>query len=100
MAAIYVMELKVNDTADNVLKQISDKGTEYKKIYLNGVTRQFDNESPDTDTPAVYKTEGGIFNRAFFHLTFDHDTSFIGYPKVKLYVEADGANDMDLFVYV
>lgn len=75
-------------------------GTEYKKLYLNGVTRRLDAEPPATDTPAVYDTEGGVFNRASFHLTFNHDTSFIGYPKVKLYLEADGADDMDLFVYV
>ena len=32
--------------------------------------------------------------------TFEDETTIVGYPKVRLWVEADGADDMDLFVLV
>lgn len=41
------------------------------------------------DDPASY---------ASFTLTFDHDTEITGYPTLRLWVEADGSDDMDLFV--
>jgi uncharacterized protein len=33
-------------------------------------------------------------------MRFEEDTVLVGYPKVRLYVEAEGADDMDLFVFV
>ena len=35
-----------------------------------------------------------------FTLRVDRPTDFIGYPKVRLWVEADGSDDMDLFVFL
>ena len=35
-----------------------------------------------------------------FTVTFSEDTQFVGYLKARLYVEADGADDMDLFLEV
>lgn len=37
--------------------------------------------------------------RAEFTTRFDEETHVVGYPKVRLWVEADGADDMDLFVF-
>jgi hypothetical protein len=37
---------------------------------------------------------------AVFHHTFSADTELTGYMKLRLWVEADGASDMDLFVGV
>ena len=36
--------------------------------------------------------------RAAFTMTFDQDTEITGYASVKLWVEADGADDMDIFI--
>ena len=38
--------------------------------------------------------------KATFDITFDEDTELTGYMKLHLWVEADGSDDMDLFVAV
>jgi uncharacterized protein len=35
-----------------------------------------------------------------FIVRFDEETTMVGYPKARLWVEATGADDMDLFVFV
>ncbi len=35
-----------------------------------------------------------------FITRFDHQTTMVGYPKARLWVEAKGGDDMDLFVFV
>ena len=30
----------------------------------------------------------------------DHPTDFVGYPKLRLWVQADGSDDMDIFVFL
>ena len=41
-----------------------------------------------------------IPNAVSFIVTFDQETVMVGYPKAHLWVEARGADDMDLFVLV
>ena len=38
--------------------------------------------------------------RTSFKMTFDRDTDLIGYAKIKLWVEAQGYDDMDLFIRI
>ena len=38
--------------------------------------------------------------RVSFQKTFDKTTRFVGYPKIKLYTEVEGYDDMDVFVWV
>jgi predicted acyl esterase len=45
----------------------------------------------------VYNSESEP-GMASFAVRFDKETSLVGYPKVRLWVEARGADDMDLFV--
>ncbi len=84
---------------DQPAAQFPPIGTEYKKLYLNGLTRQLQSEAPATDTPAFYICESDA-PKASFYLPITEETSFIGYPKAHLYVEADGSDDMDLFLIV
>ncbi len=73
--------------------------TEYQKYYLNGLTRQLQNEAPTQDVPAFYLCDSDA-PKASFYLPITEETSFIGYPKAHLYVEADGSDEMDLFLIV
>jgi predicted acyl esterase len=71
--------------------------TQYKKLYLNA---RDDSLSPQTAKSgmAVYNsTQGGDVS---FGFTFDEDTELTGYMKVKLWVSAPDADDMDLFITV
>ena len=79
--------------------QFPPVNTEYKKFYLNGLSRQLQPNVPATDVPAVYVCETAA-PKASFYLPITKETSFVGYPKVHLFVEADGSDDMDLFIIV
>ena len=54
--------------------------TENKKLYLNGMTRQLQNEAPATDVPALYFCESDA-PKASFYLPITEETSFIGYHR-------------------
>ena len=69
---------------DQPATQFPPIGTEYKKLYLNGLTRQLQSEAPATDTPAFYICESDA-PKASFYLPITEETSFIGYPKSLLY---------------
>ena len=49
--------------------------------------------------PALYFCKSDA-PKASFYLPITEETSFIGYPKAHLFVEADGSDEMDLFLIV
>lgn len=71
--------------------------TKYRKLYLNAATGQLQLTPPEQAARVRYEATQGA---ARFDYQFDQDTELTGYMKLKLWVEADGADDMDLFVAV
>jgi len=71
--------------------------TEYRKFYLDARSGKLDLKPVPNASSAKYDAETG---QAVFTVTCAADTRIIGYPKLRLWVEAGGANDMDLFVTV
>ncbi len=72
--------------------------TEYRKLYLNAQGGSLGASLPKHKAEADYQsTQGGD---ASFGIMFDKDTEVTGYMKVKLFVAAKDADDMDLFVTV
>jgi len=69
------------------------------KYFLDGSTRGLTLNAPSKDVTAVYNTQADP-GMVSFITRFDRKTVMVGYPKVHLFVEADGADDMDLFVLV
>jgi len=82
--------------------------TKYKKLFLdarNGSLRtapaksrsqaRYDAPGDGSRSPAAYRNE-----RAQFDYVFRQTTELTGYMKLRLWVEADGADDMDLFVAI
>jgi len=73
--------------------------TEYRILYLNGRSGTL-SPNPVTDETLVrYSADDGK-GRAAFTIRFDEDTELTGYMKLRLWVEAAGSNNMDLFVKV
>jgi predicted acyl esterase len=64
--------------------------------FLDGGTRTLTAEPP-AETTVSYDSESEEDSVSFV-LTFDSETRLVGYPKVRLWVEADGSDDMDVFV--
>ena len=69
------------------------------KYYLDGRTRTLSTAAPAAEAEAAYAVESNP-NAVSFLTLFAEETVLIGYPKAHLWVEARGADDMDLFVLV
>ncbi len=69
------------------------------KYYLDGRSRALTTAIPDEEVSAAYAVDANP-DAASFIARFDQQTVTIGYPKAHLWVEARGADDMDLFVLV
>lgn len=67
------------------------------KLYLDGAARTLSAHAPGGTVPAVYDV-GGSPDAVSFITRFDRETLMVGYPKAHLWVEARGADDMDLFL--
>ena len=68
--------------------------TQYRRLQLDAVSGTMGSE-PNGEAAARYPARDG-------HISFDHrfaeDTEMTGHANLKLWVEADGSDDMDLFV--
>jgi len=73
--------------------------TQYQKLYLDSSTNSLSPEQPKKESSTRYRADDGK-GQAAFTIQFNEDVELTGYMKLRLWVEADGADDMDLFVYV
>jgi predicted acyl esterase len=71
--------------------------TQYKKLYLNARDNSLSLTPTEPGEAIYHSTQGGSVS---FGITFNEDTELTGYMKVKLWVSAPDADDMDLFVIV
>lgn len=71
--------------------------TEYRKLYLNAEAMSLEGENPAAPASVSYDGNEGV---AEFDYRFEEDTELTGYMKLHAFVEADGHDDMDLFVTV
>ena len=87
------------DTVDRPENEYPLARTVYKKLYLNGAAGTLAYDVPAVESTMLYKGDDGK-GKADFTITFDKDTELTGPMKLHLWVEADGADDIDLFVLV
>ncbi len=73
------------------------KRTEYKKLYLNAENMSLNEEAPAVTAKASYESNTEELN---FDITFEEDTEITGYMSLRLWVEAEGHDDMDLFITI
>lgn len=85
----------INQPAD----QFPPKDVTYQKYYLDDRSRSLTSETPSQEATVTYDTETDP-GLASFTIRFNTNTVMVGYPKVHLWVEAKGADDMDLFILV
>lgn len=95
------VRLEVRETRDEYVvrheKEWPLARTQYKKLYLDSQMTSLSAQPVKEGRVAYHSTWGGS---ATFGITFDEDTEVTGYMKVKLWVAAEDADDMDLFVTV
>ncbi len=69
------------------------------RFYLDGISRALTLQTPSQAMTAVYDTASDPALVSFV-VRFEAETVLVGYPKAHLWVEAQGADDMDLFVLI
>jgi hypothetical protein len=94
-----LLDLKGGDQVNLPANRFPPEDVAYRKYYLDGRSRMLQTEPPAEQVTVAYDAEA---NPKFvsFLLRFDERSTVVGYPKVRLWVEAEGAEDMDLFVFV
>jgi len=73
------------------------KRTEYKKLYLDAARKNLSWEAVPNEAHVGYDAQTGLAN---FDIKFEEDTEITGYMILRLWVEAKGHNEMDLFVNI
>jgi predicted acyl esterase len=69
--------------------------TQYQKLYLDAASGSLSPQPVATTAEATYDAAEG---RTTFDITFEEDVELTGYASVRLWVEAEGSDEMDLFV--
>ena len=69
--------------------------TDYRPLYLDAGQGALSPQAPAAEAQQSYDTQTG---KATFAMRFDEPTELTGHIKLRLWVEADGSDDMDLFV--
>lgn len=73
--------------------------THCEKFFLAGASGTLSQQKPEGEAKTSYVADDGE-SKAVFICKFDKDTELTGYFKLKLWVQADGSDDMDLFTSV
>ena len=71
--------------------------TQYKKLYVDAVKKALSAKPVAKKSKTSYDAMKGLVN---FDYTFKETTEITGYMKLHLWVEAEGNDDMDLFIAI
>jgi predicted acyl esterase len=86
-----------NYQANRPEKEFPLARTQYKKLYIDAAKGALSFEPVAKESKVSYDGETGQAN---FATKFDETTEITGYMKLRLWVEAEGNDDMDLFIYI
>jgi len=94
-----ILDLHGGDRVGVAADQFPPAHVTSTKYYLDSRSRGLTSTVPTDDAAVAYAVDANP-DAVSFLLRFDRDTELVGYPKAHLWVEARGADDMDLFVLV
>ena len=92
-----VLDLEGGDLVGVPAETFPPAGVTSTRFYLDGARRTLSTAAPAVEVPASYSV-GANPDAVSFLVRFEEETVLVGYPKVHLWVEAQGSDDMDLFV--
>jgi predicted acyl esterase len=92
-----IHDFQGGDRINQIAEKFPPNDVILQKFYLNARARNLTTEAPLHEATVGYdtQTDPGL---ASFTTRFDKETVMVGYPKVHLWVEAQEADDMDLFI--
>ncbi|MCX5214760.1 CocE/NonD family hydrolase [Kitasatospora sp. NBC_00240] len=94
-----LLDLEGGDRVDLAADSFPPADVTRTKYYLDARSRTLTTAQPAEGAQAAYRAESKSA-LASFVVGFAEETTMVGYPMARLWVEADGADDMDLFVLV
>ena len=94
-----LLDLEGGDRINQPADAFPPTDFEEAKYYLDAASGALTLAAPSVPGTAVYDGQSDEGQAAFL-VRVDAPTAFVGYPKVRLWVEADGSDDMDLFVFL
>lgn len=93
-----VLDLEGGDRINQPAGAFPPEDVTQVRYYLDAASDALTTQAPAAAT-ASYEAEAED-GRAAFMIRVDTATDFVGYPKARLFVEADGSDDMDLFLWL
>ncbi|RII20533.1 hypothetical protein DSC45_04835 [Streptomyces sp. YIM 130001] len=94
-----LLDLEGGDRVNIPAEQFPPGDVTLTKYYLDGRSRTLAAAAPTTEATVAYTVDSNP-DLASFVTRFDQETVLVGYPKARLWVEAKGHDDMDLFLLV
>lgn len=94
-----ILDMNGNDTTNIEDTQFPPTNSSDITYYLDNTAKALTTTAAATATSAKYDGTSST-DYLTYDITFDEETVFAGYPVLKLYVEAESANDMDVFVSI
>lgn len=94
-----VLDLEGGDRVAIGADEFPPAGVESTRYHLDAGSRSLSTVPPSREATAGYAV-GGDPDLVSFITRFEEETTLVGYPKARLWVEAEGSDDMDLFVLV
>jgi uncharacterized protein len=94
---LSVLDAGGTDDVDRPEDRWPPERFEPRKLYLDAGSSVLTDRLPLPTEQVRYRADDGD-SAASFGYAFSRDVEIIGYPKLLLWVEAVGSNDMDLFV--
>jgi predicted acyl esterase len=92
-----MMDLEGHDRLNVPASRFPPEGFTSARYFLDGDARALTRVAPAKALAASYDAVAERTGVSFT-VRFDAETEVAGYPKVRLWVEADGSDDLDLFV--
>lgn len=87
------------DTVDHIEEDFPLPQTRFTKLYLDAENSSLTLSPPKNESKARYRADDEK-GKAVFKMRFKRDTEMVGFSKLRLWVEAEGNDDMDLFVWL
>ncbi|RYE59465.1 MAG: hypothetical protein EOP20_04805 [Hyphomicrobiales bacterium] len=91
-------DLEGDDRSGLAAQQFPPEEAVATQYYLDAATSALTTTAPSPAKASYDATTPD--GKLQFTLTVDSETAFIGYPRLRLFAESEGANDMDIFVLV
>jgi hypothetical protein len=92
-----LLDLEGNDRVNVPANSFPPEDFGSVRYYLDGASRALTSGAPVRPAAVSYDAVSDR-DGVSFTVRFDAETEVVGYPKVRLWVEAEGSDDMDLFV--